>query len=295
VKQVFYDDEKIRKPSENLAINNFYFNQVRDNKFDIIARIYRHEKGIILGRNHDVDDVNISACEANNYEVARRITGGLAVIVDPSIICYSVFLSQKVTKNQDNKDIYKKIVVPLAQRLGSDFFVKGNFYIRQKVNGEFIPVAGHSMTSSDGVTQFDGIVHNYPLDVDFVSGLLKLRELRSYGSSKVISLENEKKIYDLKGKELNVPYEETSIIEKESDILKRIKGLSFSGVSEQDFVNKFYEVLTSEFGDFKKEKSFNLESLLDGKLFNELRVPGKFYKKARGHCFVDFADPEEPW
>ncbi|MFW5852977.1 MAG: lipoate--protein ligase family protein, partial [Nanoarchaeota archaeon] len=132
-KKIFYEDPIIRKPSENLAINNYYSKQVSDKIYDVIARVYRHSNGIILGRNHDISDVNLAECEKEGYEVARRITGGLAVIVDPSVICYSVIVSKDIAKSGDIKDVYKKVVMPLAEKLGPNFTVRGNYYIRQKV------------------------------------------------------------------------------------------------------------------------------------------------------------------
>lgn len=289
--KVFYDDKTIRKPSENLAINNYHSNLISEKKYDAIARIYRHSEGIILGRNHDISDVNIDACNKNDYEVARRITGGLAVVVDPSVLCYSLFVSKDIVQNNDIKDIYQKVVVPLAERLGNDFIVKGNYYIRQNIDGEYMPVAGHSMSGSSNVIQLDGIVHKEPLDIPKAKTLLRLRELRDYGSERYIGFDD--KIYDLKNRETDIPFGKTRLIEKEEDILSKIKGLSYSGIDEETFVDSFYQVLSSEFGEFYRDKLTGLEEVLkDESLFNVLHDPTRNYKKARGHCFVDFADPE---
>lgn len=291
-KKVFLDDSEIRKPSENLAINNHYSNLVSDNKYDAIARIYRHSNGIILGRNHDISDVDLEACAKEGYEVARRVTGGLAVIVDPSVLCYSLFISKNIVANDDIKEIYKKVVLPLAEKLGKNFMVKGNYYIRQNVEGEYIPVAGHSMSGSSEVIQLDGIVHNEPLNIAKTKSLLRLRELRNYQSQKYIGFEN--KIYNLKNKETDISFDQTDLIQKEEDILSKIKGLSYSGVSEEEFIEYFHQVLSSEFGKFYREDVSGIEEILDDKsLFNILNDTSRNYKKARGHCFVDFADPEE--
>ena len=284
MKLLFYDDVKSRKPSVNLAINNSYFKKVMTEEYDAIARVYRHEPGIILGCNESEGDINKNVCSSLGYEVVRRPSGGSAVLVDPSIICYSIFLSKKLMNNGGFNDLYKKIVFPLAQKMGEEFEVKGNYYIRQRTNSGLLPVAGHSMNTSKEVFQFDGIIHTEPLNMSYVKRMLKLRELRTYEDESVIAMEDD--IYTLGGKKTDILKEDTKLVRKEEDILKQIQGINESGVSEDKFINFLYETLTDAFGVF--EKGTLPETLEEIVLKKE-----KNYLNARGHCFVDFGEPEE--
>jgi len=49
LENVFLYDSEPRKPSENLAINRAIVNAIKDNRYSSGVRVYKHEKGLILG------------------------------------------------------------------------------------------------------------------------------------------------------------------------------------------------------------------------------------------------------
>ncbi len=84
-KMVFWDDLKIKGPSKNLAINRACANLVKKGNYDLVARTYLHDKGVILGRGESIRDVNEEFCKTKGYEVISRPSGGSAILVEPDL------------------------------------------------------------------------------------------------------------------------------------------------------------------------------------------------------------------
>ena len=188
-KKVLLLDKEAKTPSQNLATNQYFVDLVRQKQYDLIARIYKHTNGVILGYNESSNDVDMEFCRENNYEVIRRPTGGSAVVVDPdTTLCYTIIFDPlRLGRGKNINALYKEITIPLAKKLGLGVTVEGAYYLRMRLNGSSIPFAGHAIKLHDGkIAQFDGVINMTPFDMEKISGTIRLRELYSFNGSRYI-------------------------------------------------------------------------------------------------------------
>lgn len=285
-KRILFYDKTARVPSENLAINRACAGLVKTGKKDFIGRIYSHKKGVILGNSQSVSDVYTDNCKALGYEVLKRPSGGSAVVVDESsALCYSLFFNSGFFKGADLDRLYKAVTLPLAEKLGDAFSVKGMYYLRAEKDGKSVPVAGHAIHMQKGIVQFDGIVHLRPLDMDRVSKVLKLRDLYTSGGQAFFAVDGQ--YYDLQGKKLNgVDVSGAALLRSEKKELSRFPGLLELGISLEDFVSALHSVVCEVFGPAEKRDTYDFKKL-------GLSSDRNFGSHScLGHCFVDLVEPE---
>ncbi|MFA5743865.1 MAG: hypothetical protein WC936_03500, partial [Candidatus Nanoarchaeia archaeon] len=170
-----------------------------------------------------------------------------------------------------------------------EFKVKGNYYLRYNS----FPIAGHAMKSYSKAIQFDGVLHLLPLNVNEVSKLMKLRKLGNNNGKNFIIMENQ--VYDLKGKLVNLKENDLTILRNEVEELKKIRGLSETNLTLEEFLNAFYKTINNVFG---KQEIIN-EYLFDDekiKKYGSQILNADYLLKGRGvlgHCFIDLLEPEE--
>lgn len=285
--RILFYDKTARFPSENLAINRACADLVKSGKKEFIGRIYSHKKGVILGKLQSISDVCLDACRAQGYEVVKRPSGGSAVVVDEdSAVCYSLFFPLEAFEKLDLDKIYKKVALPLAEALGSEFAVEGAYYLRVKKDGRSVPVAGHALyLQSEGVVQFDGILHLRSLDADAVSKLLKLRDLYQSDAGNFFAVDG--RYYTLKGQEItDIDVSKASLVRSEKKELACFPGLLDLGVSLEDFVSALHSVVCGIFGPVEITGAFDFGTL-------KTSSDKKFGSHScLGHCFVDLVEPE---
>ena len=286
---IFWDDTKINSPIKNMAINKACVDMVKNDEYDLIARLYRHSKGVILGFAESIEDVNLEYCKKHGYEVTSRPSGGSAIIVDPALnLSYSVFFKKK---SFNVHEIYQDLTIPLAKHLGDGFSVEGNYYLRYNIDGESIPIAGHAMKSYGGVTQFDGVVNLKRLCGEHIDDVLKTRELWRSGEDNYLKVEG--RFFHMDGKEAMIDDADATCLRREKDELKKLVGLEDINISYEDFRLAFMQSLKDTFGDISE-----MPLDIDVKVLEEYSAQSdettKNARKYLGHCFVDMVEEENP-
>lgn len=287
-KMVFWNDTEIRGPKTNLAMNKACVDMVKNEDYDLVARVYRHSKGVILGFTESPDDVNKGYCKNHGYEITSRPSGGSAIIVDPELnLSYSVFFKNS---NFNVHEIYQKLTIPLAKKLGDGFSVEGNYYLRYKVGGEKVPIAGHAMKSHEGVTQFDGVIHLKRFDKEHIDNVLNLRELWNYKGENYLKVDNA--FFDMKGDKADIDVSNAYLVRSEKDELEKIIGLEDIGLSYDDFAIALQDSLNEAFGDVSTKTLYIDDKVLQDYLA-ERESTVKNPRKYLGHCFVDLVEEEQ--
>ncbi len=299
--KVFFVDKEIHSPSRNLAINSACVDAVRDGKYSLISRVYKHLPGVILGRQQSTSDVNIEYCEKLGYEIVKRESGGSAVVVSPeSTLCYSVFLnSKRLGIEKGPHSLYKAIALPLASNLGEKVFVEGIYYLRYKINGSGVPFAGHAIKTYRGerkqeVNQFDGIVSLRAFDLSTISKLLKLRDLYHLNGERFIVIDG-KRYHPNKEYSEEIDLSGAKHIKSEREELAKMVGLYEIGIREESFINALRNSLKQRFGELELVDKLPINYSVIGNLANYIKEKSKFEGGnlfGLGHCFVDFAEPE---
>lgn len=292
--KVFVIDKKPKSPIENLAINAYCAKLVGTGKYSLIGRAYYHNPGVILGHNESLTDVDTAKCASLGYEVARRPTGGSAIVVDPkSVLCYSVFFMPKTFGLKEGvTETYRAMSIPLAKELGKGIIVRGTYYLRADIGFDEVPIAGHALKihseKKGRVMQFDGVVNRTALDVERISQLLKLRELHTSGGRNYLVVGG--KAYDENG---NLANNSGLVkIRSEREELERCIGLRELKITDIQFLKALYNVMRSNFGDVELGSIRPNPSDIK-KISSQIRRKKGAGKRERlGHCFVDLMDPE---
>lgn len=292
-RQIFIYDTKVKKPSENLAINWFCRDKIKDNSYDLIARVYSHLNGVILGRFESAQDVNEEFCRENGYEIVKRPSGGSAIITDPSLVlCYSIFFSADEFGfgSLDHTKVYESIAIPLAENLGEMFSVEGAYYLRVGHNGSSLPIAGHAIRIEDGIVQFDGVVNRTAFDMDQLSKVLKLRNLYSFNDQQYVVVDNQ--VFDLKGKKSDVDISKAKLLRSERDELEKMVGLRDINMEDNHFVSAFLSTLRDVFGVVERVEGLDFGNFVEDIAEEIRRDSFEGQRVGLGHCFVDLVEPE---
>jgi len=293
--RVFLHEKEVKTPSENLAINKMCSDLIKTNIYDLIARVYYHSNGVILGNAESLFDINEFYCKENGYEIVRRPSGGSVILVDPKLVlCYSIFFdSDKFNLGKDLTRIYKAITIPFARKLGKNITVEGAYYLRLKLNGASIPFAGHAMRFyNQRIVQFDGVVNRKAFDIEILEKALNLRELYTFEGKEYIVVNG--KAYNLEGKEINKFDKKRAIfLRDEKRELEKVLGIEEIGLNDEEFVKALYSTLVDVFGKIKivDEINLNKNDLLKNIKKIKEEVSGGT-KTCLGHCFVDLVEKE---
>lgn len=293
LERIIHYETAPRSPREHLALNLMSARLIADGAYQVLGRVYRHEPGVILGEGQSPDDVRAQAARELGYEIARRPTGGSAVVVSPDqALCYSLFFPNDPA-SIDVTRVYRESVLPFARELGGDIVVEGSYYLRHRGDDARPPLAGHAMKFHHGnsVVQVDGIFHDADADVDLFARLLRLRDLYSYAGREVLGIDGS--YFSLDGSPLELPPGASLTLERsERDELGRSKGMRSVGLSERSIVEALHRSVEARFGPTPVVREFaypfDLAPYLaevDGSL-----VEGDLY--GQGHCFVDLQEPE---
>ncbi len=293
-KMVFWDDLDVKSPIRNLLINRACVDLIGKGEYDLIARTYFHDKGVILGRGESIEDIYEDVCEKDGYEVVSRPSGGSAILVGPdSTLCYSIFFNSARFGGRFNiHEVYKSIVLPLARNLGDEFSVVGNYYLRYNLDEESIPIAGHAIKSYGEVTQFDGIVNLKRFDMAALEKVLRLRELWEFNGKKYLKVNG--RFYDLDGGEVNLDENSPQFLRSEKQELEKIIGLEEIGISTTKFKQNLRKSLEEVFGEVHRIKGLSFKDVELDRYAEYLNL-GNNYKGRRflGHCFVDLVEEEQ--
>ena len=312
--KIFYD-ETPKKPSENFRINEYFRQKIENNGCSFTGRIYKSNKGVILGNNQSLEDIDTDYCKKNGYEILRRKTNGGAIILDEnSVISYSLFFRKSINNLTSTKDYYD-VLITLSKKLnealkgknnsknnGLEFKVSGEYYLNYVKNQGYslikkeIPFERHFLYEKDYLIQLDAYVNVKKPNLEEISKIIKLRELYSKNGDKLIIAGNH--VYDIKGNSLLLTPEEVRIDyrlkRKEGEKLEEMEGLEELGIKDEFFMVLF-ETLKEKFSAeiielkdnnnyFHPDISANISSFEEE---NNLMIPNL------GHAFVDLLGQEQ--
>ncbi len=294
-KRVFLIEKNPKSAGENLAINQICIDLIKNNKYEVIARAYYHKKGVILGNSESYFDIYEDFCNKNQYEIVRRASGGSAILVDPNLVlCYSIFFNcNNENLGKDLTNIYKNITIPLAKNLGKNFSVEGAYYLRTKINGISVPLAGHAMKiHNQEIVQFDGVINRTSFEIEELSKVIKLRELYYYEGKNCIISDCE--AFELSGKKINnFDYSKATFLRSEKIELKKVVGLKEIGISDNHFLDVLFNTLECLFGNLNKVNNIKIYKNTINKFHEEIKKDTKGGNRILlGHCFVDLIEPE---
>ncbi|TDR84565.1 lipoate--protein ligase family protein [Enterovirga rhinocerotis] len=89
----------------NVATSAALLRSIDDGGCDTL-RFYRFPMACVIGRNQDAGiELDLPACEAEGVEIARRVTGGGAVIMGPGILAFDLVLG---TQGRDIHQITRR-------------------------------------------------------------------------------------------------------------------------------------------------------------------------------------------
>lgn len=125
-------DLNLRHPGENLALEESIVDYVNRNWSPPTLRFWRNKYSAIIGRSQRAaDEVNMPACNENGIIVARRPSGGGAVIHHPKNLNYSIYLSS--TQDDGIAENADRFLEPLIKSLK-----EGGIKTRSQSNGLFV-------------------------------------------------------------------------------------------------------------------------------------------------------------
>lgn len=277
--------EHTSKPAgENLAINDYWLDQIRQDKADVVLRIYKHQPAVILGASQNTHDAYLQGCKEHGYDVVRRKTGGAAIVADEeSALCYSLFCKPPSTNHQE---AYTFFTIPLAQTFGYEASIEGTYYLKVPGNhNKTYSLAGHAIKQSKNAMQLDGIVHEKPLDTKLIKDLLNLRELYKEENNTYIQVG--KNTYHIQDKQLTpTKHKPTNRTRNEQEELDKLPSLQQIGSNAEEYTQALINTAKTVFGN-----NWTQAQAPTQKPYQEANPNNS--KAALGHCFIFINETEK--
>ena len=277
-------DNNSRPAGENLAINNYWLQQIKEDKADAVLRIYRHQPAVILGASQNTHDANLQNCAEQGYDVIRRNTGGGAIVADEeSALCYSLFCKPP---SQNHQEAYTFFTIPLAKEFGREASIEGTYYLKVPgSNNQTHSLAGHALKLSKNAMQLDGIVHEKPIDTKQFAQLLNLRELYKENDNTYIQLGEQ--TYQIHNNQLiQTTHQPTKSVQNEAEELDKLPSLQQIGSNAEEYTQALLQTAKNVFGnDWTYKQPPKQQPIQPAK-------PNRS-KAALGHCFVFINETEQ--
>ncbi len=84
-------DTGVKPARWNIAVTAAMLELHRIGAIPETIRFHRYPRSVLIGRNQDVaQEVDVERCRANGVEIARRVTGGGAVYMSPSVLAWDI-------------------------------------------------------------------------------------------------------------------------------------------------------------------------------------------------------------
>jgi len=163
-------DTGIISASENMALDECILCSVDSEEAPNTFRIMRFSPTCVLvGRNQNVfDEVNLDYCNDNDIPVNRRITGGGAILMQPSTIGWELVARKDILPGKKIEDIYRFLcggVVDALNTLGVDAAFRPH---------NDIEVNGRKISGTGGTEYGDTFLFHGTILVDFdIESMLK--------------------------------------------------------------------------------------------------------------------------
>ncbi|MFT4311409.1 MAG: hypothetical protein ACMXX7_02175 [Candidatus Woesearchaeota archaeon] len=252
----YYEDELV-DANKRMNLNKELSKKAKKNERS--ASIYK-TNAVILSSSQSIEDINAKVAQDLGYQIARRQTGGGAVITRPgSTIQYTLFLEY-----EQKQEFFKE----LAKNTGLSIADHGFLYYEnpaKKTIGHAYKILGN------GLIQLDGLAN---LNADFVNdaiSIIKPRQIYEEGFVKI----NEE-FYTISGKKIIPTKVNGQELLEESELIKNLGYLQQIGIEEQTFKNSVIKSIQNMGYEINPTQTPNIQT----QLLNEGKIKGK------GHCFV---------
>jgi lipoate-protein ligase A len=166
-------DTGLRPPAENFAINRALLESHAAGESPDTLRFLRFTPSALVGFHQDVEqELHVDYCRERGITVQRRLTGGGAIVFDPSHLGWELYTGRRALGSGDMQAIAERICVMAAQglrRLGLD----ARFRPRNDIE-----VGGRKVSGTGGVVEGDSLLYQgtllLDLDVERMLRVLKV-------------------------------------------------------------------------------------------------------------------------
>ncbi len=147
----------------NLALDHALLDMHRRSPNNLTVRLWRSQPSVVLGRSQKLaQEIVTGYCEQSRIEIARRISGGGTVYLDPGIIVISFISPRKIVpQNSDFSEImvfFTKILLRSLRRTGiTDLEMRGTSNILFQ---------GKKISGAAGYHSKEGILHHATLLIE---------------------------------------------------------------------------------------------------------------------------------
>lgn len=128
IKKLYFYDNQITDPYYNLALEEYFLKNVKDN--ECILYLWQNKNTVVIGKNQDAyNECLIDALEQDGGKLARRLSGGGAVYHDLGNLNFTFLLPKNVFDTDKQTEVILRAVKILgieAERSGrNDLTVNG--------------------------------------------------------------------------------------------------------------------------------------------------------------------------
>lgn len=121
-------------------------------------RFHRYPVSCVIGRNQDAEaELDLDVCRAAGIEIARRVTGGGAVVMGPGVLAFDLILPARM---REASDIGRRIGEALVRALAGLGFAAG------LATPGSIEIGGHKVSGSAGRLGRRALLHQATLILD---------------------------------------------------------------------------------------------------------------------------------
>ena len=221
LKEVRFIPFSLYPPYENMAIDEYLINYYILKKKPVLRLYSWDPAGISIGKNQDINTINLEACLKDNVPVVRRMTGGGAIFHDKeltySLVCSEHDISDEKVSVKESFELLNSFILKMYEKLG----LKAQFakYINKTGNpSERVP---HCFSDNE---EYDIIINNRKIGgnaqyrrkkIIFQHGSIPIEKninQAKYFCSEIID-RNFSDLNELLGRKINSEEVETNLIE----------------------------------------------------------------------------------
>lgn len=144
-------------PYENMAIDEYLINYYILTKIPVLRLYSWDPAGISIGKNQDINTINLEACLKDNVPVVRRMTGGGAIFHDKeltySLVCSENDISDEKVSVKESFELLNSFILKMYEKLG----LKAQFAKYINKTGNPSARAPHCFSDNE---EYDIIINN---------------------------------------------------------------------------------------------------------------------------------------
>ncbi|WP_414039919.1 biotin/lipoate A/B protein ligase family protein [Acidithiobacillus sp. M4-SHS-6] len=151
-------DSGLRPADENMALDKALLQAMAEGNIPSIFRFLRFEESALVGYHQSPDqELNLAFCQEEGIAVQRRLTGGGALIFDPTQIGWELVCHRQALPKGDMAALSRQICLAAAAGL-STLGVQASFRPRNDIEVEGKKISGTGGIMDGEVLLFQGTV-----------------------------------------------------------------------------------------------------------------------------------------